>query len=208
MPTARVVEGVDILEERGLGFSPCRPCVPPDQFGFQRFEEGLNGRIIVTISFAAHRHLKALLAQAFLIVMTAILAAPVGMVNASRCWLAQVDRHVEGADRKVLLHAIADRPADDAPGIEIENDGQIEPSLAGPDVRDITGPFLVRPACREVPVQQVGRYVEPVIAIGRCLVFARADDTNVILLHQSTDAPMADIQTKLFQLFGHARAAI
>lgn len=183
MSSARVVESVDILKERGLCFSPGCPCVPPDQFGFQGFEEGLNGRIIIAITFPAHRHLKSLLAQAFLIVMTAILAAAIGVMNTARCWLTQIDRHVEGTDGEILLHAIADRPADDAPGIEIDDHGHVEPTLAGPDIRDVTRPFLVRPACREVPVQQVGRYVEPMVTVRGCLVFARADDRNVILLH-------------------------
>ena len=54
MPSARIVETVDILEECGLSFSARRPCVPPDQLGLQRFEECLHGCVIVTIPFAAH----------------------------------------------------------------------------------------------------------------------------------------------------------
>ena len=182
MPAARIVEAVDILEERGLCFSPRVPAVPPDQFGFQRFEEGLNGGIVKAISFAAHRHLKALIAQALLVVMTAILATAIGVVNTARWWLTQIDRHVECADCEVFLHAIADRPADDAPGIEINDHGQVEPTLAGPYVRDVTDPFLVRRACREVTIQQVRRDIEPMVAVRGCFVFARADNRNVILL--------------------------
>ena len=92
--------------------------------------------------------------------------------------------------------------------MEINDHGQIEPFLAGPDIGYITRQLLFRATRREVTIQQVRRDIELMIAIGRCLVFTRADNRNVILLHQSTDAPMADIQTKLFQLFGHARTAI
>ncbi|GGO17350.1 hypothetical protein GCM10007972_27390 [Iodidimonas muriae] len=130
-------------------------CVPPDQLGLQGFEERLHGRIIVAISLSAHRHVKALIAQAFLVIVAAILAAPVGMMDTPRRGLTQIDRHVEGADRKVLLHAIANRPPYHTSGIEIDYHGQIEPSLAGPYVGNITRPFLVRATHREVPVQQV-----------------------------------------------------
>ena len=84
--------------------------MPPDQLGFQGFEERFHGRIIIAVSFSAHRHSKALIPQAFLIVVTAILTASVCVVNASRCRLTQIDRHVERADRKVLLHTIANGP--------------------------------------------------------------------------------------------------
>ena len=115
MPTAWVVETIDILKERPLGFSACCPSMPPNQFCLQGFEEGFNCRVIIAVSFSAHRHLKALLAQYFSIGVTAILDAPVGMVNAARRWLAQVDRHLKGADREILFHAIADGPADHPP---------------------------------------------------------------------------------------------
>ena len=80
-----------------------------------------------------------MLAQDFLVIMRAVLAASVGMMNASRRRPAQVDRHVECADRKVLLHAIADRPlrkarrADGAPRMQIKDDSQIQPSLPDPE---------------------------------------------------------------------------
>lgn len=72
MSSAWIVEPIDILKECGFSFSPRRPCVPPDQFGFQRFEKRLYGCVIVAISLAAHRDLKALLTQNFLIVVTTV----------------------------------------------------------------------------------------------------------------------------------------
>jgi hypothetical protein len=149
-----------------------------------------------------------MIAQHFSIGVTAILAAPVGVMNASRRWLAQVDGHLKGADREILSHAIAHRPANHTPGIEVENNSKVEPSLAGPDVRDITGPFLVGRTRREVLVEQVRRDVEPMIAVGRCLVFARAHNTNAVIPHQSADTPMTDGEAQLLELFRHAGAAV
>ena len=40
--------------------------------------------------------------------------------------------------------------------MQIKDDGEIQPTLTGPDVADIARPFLIGPFCREVAVQQVG----------------------------------------------------
>jgi hypothetical protein len=35
------------------------------------------------------------------------------------------------------MQAIADRPSDDAAGKQVDDNGQIQPALAGPDIADI-----------------------------------------------------------------------
>lgn len=45
MPTAGFIEAVDILEDGGFGLTTGLPCAPPDQFGLDRLEEGLNGGV-------------------------------------------------------------------------------------------------------------------------------------------------------------------
>ena len=121
MPPPWIIEAVDIFKEGYLRFSACAPATPPDQFGFQRFEEHLHDSTTRAITFTAHRALKAL--------------------------LAQIDCHAQRTDCQVLLHTIADSPTDDTPGIWVQDHSQIEPSLTGPDVRDVAGSFLVRRAC-------------------------------------------------------------
>jgi hypothetical protein len=49
--------------------------------------------------------------------------------------------------------------------MQVQDYSQIQPPLAGPDVADITRPFLVGPIRCEVTVQQVWRDVERVVAI-------------------------------------------
>jgi hypothetical protein len=60
------------------------------------------------------------------------------MMNAVLGRLSQSYGHVQRPDRQISLHTITDSPADDTPRIKIEDDGKIEPALAGPNVRDIT----------------------------------------------------------------------
>ena len=82
-----------------------------------RLEEGFHNSIVVTISLATHRHLEVMLAQDILVIMTAILAAPVGMMKAAFGRRPQCDCHFQCSDCKVTFHTIAYRPADHPPGM-------------------------------------------------------------------------------------------
>jgi len=46
MTAAWIIEAVDVFEDGDLGLPSGVPCVPPDQFGFDAFEEGLDGGVI------------------------------------------------------------------------------------------------------------------------------------------------------------------
>jgi hypothetical protein len=71
----RIVEAVDVFEDRHLSVSACVPCVSPDQFGLDGFEERFKGGVVIAISLAAHRHFKVMLAQDLLVIMGTVLAA-------------------------------------------------------------------------------------------------------------------------------------
>ena len=45
MSSTGVVEPVDVLKNGGFCLTPRWPALPPDEFGLQGFEEGLDGRI-------------------------------------------------------------------------------------------------------------------------------------------------------------------
>ena len=77
----------------------------------------------------------------------------------------QGNGHPQRPDRQIALHAVADGPTYDAPRMQVQDHGQIQPPLAGPDVTDVTCSFLVWPIRREVTVQQVRRNVERVVAV-------------------------------------------
>ena len=85
--------------------------------------------------------------------------------------MANVER-VQGPDCKIASHPVAHRPCchpdgicvqftqgDDAPGMQVKDNGEMQPAFAGPDVADVPRPFLVGFVRSEVPVQQVRRDV-------------------------------------------------
>ena len=147
------------------------PWPPPDQLCLDRLEEGLDSGVVIAVALAAHRYPESVLAQKLLIIVRTVLAATVGVVNATLGRLPQRHSHLQRSDRQVVLHPVAHRPANDTPGMQIEDDRQVEPAFSGPHIADVTGPLLVRLICMEIPVQKVRRDVEAVIAVGRHLVF-------------------------------------
>ena len=120
------------------------------------------------------------------------------MVNAALWRLSQCHGHVQRPDRQIPLHTAADGPADNATGIQIKDDSQIQPAFTGPDIGYVARPFLVPTIRREVLSQQVGRNVERVVAVRRGLVFLSPDDLDTVLTHQTTHPPVPDVQVRNF----------
>ena len=140
-----------LLKSRDFDWMRVRAvCSSVCQAAGTRIERSANGPTL-----AAHRHLEPMLAQHLLIVMRRVLAAAIAVEDTAPRRGPQSDCHLQRPDRQIAFHPVADGPSDGAPRVEIEDDGQIQPPLAGPDVADVARPFLVWPICREVTVQQV-----------------------------------------------------
>ena len=83
MPTARVIEAVNVLEDGCLSLATRFPRPAPDQLSLDRLEEGFDGGIVIAVALAAHRGQQPMLAQDLLIVMRTVLAATVAMEDAA-----------------------------------------------------------------------------------------------------------------------------
>jgi hypothetical protein len=82
------------------------PYVAPDEFGLQCFEEGFDHSIIPAVSLSAHRHFEAQLAHSLLIIVRAILATTVCVMNAAWWWITQGNSPVEGLQCQILLEPL------------------------------------------------------------------------------------------------------
>ena len=134
-----------------------------------------------------------MLTQDLLVVMRTVLAAPVAVDDAAFRRRPEGNGHLRGPDRQIALHAVADSPADDPSGMQIQDHCEIHPSLARPNLSDVTSPFLVRVLSHKVAIRQVWRDVELVVAICRHFVFMRADDRYAILMHQTSNTAVAHV---------------
>ena len=137
MSATWIVKTVDVFNNRQFGGSAGVPRVPPDKFSFDRFEERLDGCIVIAIAFATHGGFESMLTQSFLIVVRAILGTAIRVMDAASGWFSQGHRHVQCTDRKIAFHTVADSPANDPPRIQVQNHGQIQPALLRPDIASI-----------------------------------------------------------------------
>mgnify|MGYP003652564230 CR=1 FL=1 len=180
----------------------------PNQLGLDGFEEGLDGGVVVAISFATHGCPEPMLAQDLLAVVRTVLAPAISVMDAALGRRTESDSHLQCPDRKVTFHAIAYSPSNHAAGMQIQNHGQKQPILTRPDIGDATRPFLGQVLGHKVAVQQVWRDVELVVAVRCDLMFPRSHYRYAVLTHQTPNTSMADVQTDLFQFLSHARATV
>ena len=208
MAVEQVIKSIDILEYCPLGLASCFPTIAPGQLGLDGFEERLHRRIIIAVCFATHRPPKSVLARDLVMVVRTILAATVDVMEASFGRCPQCDRHLQRPDCQVAFHAIAYRPADHTPQMQVEDYSRIQPALARPDIGNVSCPFLVWLIRCEITIRQVWRNVELVIAVCRHLVFASSNHGYAVVAHQTPNTAVPDIKANLFEFFSHTRPAI
>ncbi len=115
MFAARAAESVDVFEKGAFDLLAGLPVPSPDQFGLQRFDEAFDGGIALTVAFPAHRNLDHVLAQQLLIVAGTVLRPAILVLDAAWWRPSDRDGHARRAHRQILLHAVADGPANDTP---------------------------------------------------------------------------------------------
>ena len=101
------------------------------------------------------------------------LAAAIGMMQQSIRFAPSPDCHHQGIGNELRCHRSPHRPADNAPGEEIDNSSHIEPTLRCPHIREVSNPFAigsrgvegavehVRSDGGRLPLTQVGRQAPP-----------------------------------------------
>ena len=52
------------------------------------------------------------------------------------------------------MQPVACCPTDDPACEQVDDDGEVQPTFAGPDIGDVGAPLLVGPRCREVLIEQ------------------------------------------------------
>jgi hypothetical protein len=83
-------------------------------------------------------------------------------------------------------------PADDALGEQIDDDGQLQPALPRPDIKDVRAPFFVRTARREILVEKVGGDREGMKAVRRPLEASLLSGLEAVVAHEpGRSAPAA-----------------
>src|SRR5690242_7419922 len=93
MPPCAIVKRLQILEEDLASVGTTLKRLPIHAFLFDRSEEALHQRIIVTIGFSTHAHFNAIAFQQSPISMTRKLAATIGMMQQARMGTSSTNGH-------------------------------------------------------------------------------------------------------------------
>jgi hypothetical protein len=62
------------------------------------------------------------------------LHTPVGMVNQPRCGFASPEGHLQSVDHELHAEMVGHRPADHLPGVDVEDEGEIQKAFLSMDV--------------------------------------------------------------------------
>jgi hypothetical protein len=136
------------------------------QFAFERCKETRGGRVVPAVAVAAPAAHGSCFLQGFLIVAAGVLTAAIRVTHKSRIGLPARAGHVQGGENQAAFQRFSQRPTDDAPGEQIEDDRQVQPAFAGVDVGDIGGPARIGRFDRKLPIQKVLGNRQRVIAVG------------------------------------------
>src|SRR5687768_9587971 len=154
MAAAQVVPTLDIREERQTGFGLRTEAAAADELAFECCEEALRHRVVVSISYAAHRgahtHLSAALVEGNARVLPTAIAV---MHDTFRAALRE--GHVEGCKHEIGAHLLTDRPTHHASAPRIEHDRQVNEPGPGRHVGNVRHPQAVRLVSNEAPLHQI-----------------------------------------------------
>ena len=133
---AAMVEPVDPFERGQFDSLAGLPGPAVDHLGFVQAIDRLGQGIVVAVALAADGGFDAGLGQAFGVANADVLRPAVRMMNQCAIALgtAGVQRLLERIEHEVGAHGAGDAPADDAAGIDVDDEGDIDEALPGGDI--------------------------------------------------------------------------
>ncbi len=207
MDSPSVVEQFDVVEQVGLRCGPRTVAGAMHPLILPTVEEAFRRSVVPAVALPAHRADHPILFQPRLKGVAGILTSPVGVMHQARRRLPAEPRHGQRIHDDVRRHPELERPADDFP-VQIENDGQVEPALVGSDVGHVGNPYLIRLRRREIPGQQVRRYRQRVLGVGRGLEAPLVACPDAVLPHQPLHTLLARRESPVTQFAHHAWATV
>jgi len=97
---------------------------PPNELGFQGFEERLDHGVVMAIPLAGHRDQDGVLLQLGLIIDRAILAATIGVMDQSGCRTAHGQGFAQGGESQVAMQPVAGCPANDPACEQVDDEAR------------------------------------------------------------------------------------
>ena len=182
-----VMEDLDVFKGDSLDLSVRRMANPVYPLVLEAVEPALRRRVIPTIPLSTHRSGHAVFLELVLKRMAGVRAAPVGGVQQSwRRLLAKPGdgQRIRHDDRR---HARLERPADDFPVEQVENDRQGQSAFIRPQGGDVRRPHLIRCRRGKVSGEQVFRHRQAMPRVRRDLVAPLVTGMKAVVAHRPFD---------------------
>ena len=122
---------------------------------FQSTPQALRGRIVPAVAFATHRAFHAVAYQRALKLVPAVLTSPVQVEDQSRRRVPSEPFHLQNIRHQTTLHMRLHAPAQHLAAEQVNNSSQVQPTLVGGDIRDITRLDLIGSFHGEVVLHQI-----------------------------------------------------
>ena len=155
MPPPGIIEALDVIEHVGFGLVSRVVCLVRRAFGLQRGEEAFHRRVVPAIARAAHATREALVRQQSLERRTGVLTAPIGVMQHGRGLAPPPHRHHQRIRDQLRGHRGLHGPADDPPGEEVHDRGDVEPPFGGPEIGEVGHPFEVRGGGLKLTIEHI-----------------------------------------------------
>jgi hypothetical protein len=99
---------------------------------------------------------------------------------------------VESVEDEIRAEVIGKFPADDAAGVEVDDDGEVEPAGRGGDEGDVAGPGLIGSGRRRLLEQKIGREfislsARPSLVFGRKFLGLRARKPSLAMRRRTLE---------------------
>jgi hypothetical protein len=127
----------------------------------------------------------------------------------SGLWAAQAVGHLERVEDELGAHVRCELPADDLAAVAVEDEGEVAEAVPAADVGQVGHPLLVRPARREVALQEVaGTLGRGFFRDRRPLLLPAQLADEPVLAHHPCDPIAADLELTPAQLLPGLAGAV
>lgn len=154
MATHWIVERVDVVRHVGVRAYPGFVDLLLDALFLQAAKEGLRDGIVPAVALSTHARFQTIRSAEAPPGIAAVLRPLIGM-NQSAAWPPAARGEQHGVDHQLAVNRRSSCPPHNFAGEEVDDDGQVEPSLPGPDIRDVRDPRLVAARRRELALEMI-----------------------------------------------------
>ena len=194
-----IVKNLDVVEQAAIRGPVVEPVFVVGQLGLEQMEEGLSHGVIPTVALAAHALHKAVFTDPVGERGAGVLNAAIGVDDQAPRRTTLSYSPLQRDQRHAVIQCRAQRPTHHAPGVQVDDDDQIQPAATDAEVGQVADPHLIGALCGEITLQTVRRHRKSMLRVGRHLETAAHNRPQTQHAHAPCDAILAHRPAPVYQ---------